>query len=50
MEKYIIIRAKAFKKIEHFDKQINDYAQRGYRPIAMSGESGTNVLMEKITQ
>ena len=48
MEKYIIIRAKAFQGMDKFDKKINEMAQKGYRPIAMSGELGTNVLMEKI--
>ncbi len=48
MEKYIIIRAKAFQKIEHFDKRVNDMYRQGYRAIAISGEAGTNVLMEKI--
>jgi hypothetical protein len=48
MEQYIIIRAKSFRKIEEFDQRVNEAAQKGYRALSISGESGTAVLMERI--
>lgn len=49
MEKYVIIRAKAFQSLDKFQKSVNEQAAKGYKAISICGPSGTNVLMEKIS-
>lgn len=47
MEKYIIVRGKAFESIDKFQKRVNEQASKGYRAISITGTMGTIVLMEK---
>ena len=48
MEKYIIVRGKAFESTDKFQKRVNDQASKGYKAISITGAAGTIVLMEKI--
>ena len=47
MEKYVIVRVKAFEKAEKYQKRINEQAAKGYRAISITA-AGNVVLMEKI--
>jgi hypothetical protein len=49
MEKYIILRVKAFEKAEKYQKRVNDQAAKGYKAISITSH-GNVVLMEKISQ
>lgn len=48
MEKYIILRGKAFESLDKFQKRVNEQAAKGYRAVNLAGNMGTIVLMEKI--
>lgn len=49
MEKYVIIRGKAFESMDKFQKRINEQASKGYKAVNIAGNMGTIVLMEKIS-
>lgn len=49
MEKYVIVRGKAFQSLEKFQKQVNEQAAKGYKAISITGPNGNIVLMEKIS-
>jgi hypothetical protein len=47
MEKYIIVRGKAFESVDKFQKRVNEQAAKGYKALSITGAAGTIVLMEK---
>jgi hypothetical protein len=49
MEKYIIVRGKAFESVDKFQKRVNEQAAKGYKAINVAGQIGTVVLMEKLS-
>ena len=48
MEKYVIVRGKAFESMDKFQKRVNEQASKGYKAVSITGNMGTIVLMEKI--
>ncbi len=49
MEKYILVRGKAFESVDKFQKRVNEQAAKGYKAISVAGQVGTIVLMEKLS-
>ena len=49
MEKYILVRGKAFESVDKFQKRVNEQTAKGYGAISVAGQIGTVVLMEKLS-
>jgi hypothetical protein len=49
MKKYVIFKKKMFESIEKFESRLNEECRKGYRPISMTYDQTTGlvVLLEK---
>lgn len=49
MNKYRVFRKKLFESDDKFEKRLNEECRKGYRPISMTYDAGTGmvVLLEK---